>query len=169
MPSGNLGLKYLVDLSKLITIMGVNMSIFLKVFFVFLPLNFSYANTMISSSCQFEISKDLCVNFDFKNGISRKTDSEFEIQITDKKGQNKKVEELNIVLWMIMKNGHEHGSDTVKIKENGKKFSVSNVWFLMVGEWLLKIDFKHQGKPYKTNIPVCVSKNKAVSNVGKCK
>ena len=145
------------------------MSIYLKVLFVLLPLNFSYANSSISSSCQFEINKDLCINLDFKNGISRKTDSVFDIQIVDSKGQNKEVKELGIVLWMVMKNGHEHGSDEVKIKPSGKKYSVSNVWFLMVGEWLLKVKFKHQGKLYKTDIPVCVSKNKTVSNVGKCK
>ena len=154
---------------KSIPIIGVSMSIYLKVILVLLPLNFSYANSSISSSCQFKINKDLCANLDFKNGISRKTDSEFHFQIVDRKGQIQNVEELSIVLWMIMKNGHEHGSDEVKIKQIEKKYSVSNVWFLMVGEWLLKINFKHQGKVYKTNIPVCVSKNKTVSNVGKCK
>jgi hypothetical protein len=93
-----------------------------------------------NSGCQLSLSNDVCANIKFKNSISRKTDAEFEIHFTNPAGQVLSLDKNpQIKLWMIMKGGHGHGSDEVKINKSGKKFNISNVWFLMLGKWKIKI------------------------------
>jgi hypothetical protein len=55
-------------------------------------------------------------------------------------------EEVYAYLWMKMGNGHEHGSDEVKIKKNKDHYLIKNVWFVMIGQWELFVVLKKDGK-----------------------
>ena len=113
-----------------------------------------------------------CIRIEFKNGISRKSDSAFEVTfINPKTGKNIELKELpKSKLWMVMKNGHAHGSDEIEVtKMKNGVYLNKNVWFLMVGDWSLYIDAKIGQKAERIEIPVCVGKNSKKSFIGKCK
>lgn len=129
----------------------------------------SYAKA--SKRCDHKFTKELCANIDFKAPISRKNDAKFILSFVDESGKTfTKPITPNIKLWMVMKNGHEHGSDKVNIKQLGpNKFLVSNVWFLMLGQWSLKININYDGQSKEADIPVCLRKDVAQSKLGVCK
>jgi hypothetical protein len=130
-----------------------------------------WSNSPISSSCQFELSHNVCSIINFKGPIGRKADAKFGLEFVTKDGSKIKSldQDPEVVLWMVMKNGHEHGSDKVKIeKAKTGGYAISNVWFLMLGEWQIKLKGKHQGKEFSGSVPVCLRKNIAESAIGKC-
>ena len=127
-----------------------------------------YAKT--NSNCQLVLNNEVCANITFKNLINRKTDAEFEIFFTDSNGETIALDKLpQIKLWMIMKGGHGHGSDEVKIKKNGEKFHVSNVWFLMLGKWQIKISGEYKGKRFAGEPDICIRKDSTKTAFGACK
>ncbi len=118
------------------------------------------------SKCQFK-QDDLCIVVKFENGISRKNDSPFEIKFTEK---NKAVlNKPELKLWMVMKNGHGHGSETLTIKASDKKFAVSNAWFMMMGQWSIVGSIKAERKLYNFSLPICVGRTASESHLGECK
>ena len=44
-------------------------------------------------------------------------------------------------------------------KLSNNKFLVSNVWFLMLGQWYLKLKLKDGTKNIASDIPICVRKD----------
>ena len=142
-------------------------------FLIILILAFPFmAQSKINKNCQANLSKDLCANITFDNAVSRKKDAIFKIRFVD--SNNKAVvlkEKPAVKLWMVMKSGHGHGSDEVTIDQEEKEkhaYRVSNVWFLMLGEWSIKVEAKYNGELHKAEIPVCVRKDIMKSAVGKC-
>lgn len=65
------------------------------------------------------------------------------------------VQNLKVELWMEMEGGHGHGSAPVAMKSMTlNKYQISNVWFVMMGTWLVKTHFDLNGIQYKLDIPV---------------
>jgi hypothetical protein len=128
------------------------------------------ADAASSKTCQFKLSKKLCASVKFVDGISRKSDSKFEIIFSDTKGQRVNFKRTpEIKLWMVMKGGHGHGSEKLAIKKNNNKYLVSNAWFLMMGEWQIKISTSEgEALVNMQDIPVCVGRNSASSHLGNC-
>ncbi len=120
------------------------------------------------NSCHNIKNKNFCVKIKFLQGISRKSDAKFELKLFDK---NNRVVKLSsppkIKLWMIMKNGHEHGSEELSIKLKNSDVLVENVWFLMRGEWQIKLNFD-KGPIFSDIVPVCIGKNPKQSYLGRC-
>ncbi len=125
----------------------------------------------IDSSCQVALGKSICANINFLEPISRKNDAKFEISFVEK--SSGKLVQLDkapqIKLWMVMENGHGHGSAEVKVKQLDKKYLVENVWFLMLGQWSLKISGEYKGSSFSGEPWLCVRKEVKNSALGKCK
>ena len=129
------------------------------------------AKTTVKDSCEFPIGQNICAVIKFKNGVSRKNDSPFEIKFETKDKKLIKIEKRpEMKLWMVMKSGHGHGSDELEIipQKNGASYFVKNVWFMMLGQWQLKINLFHEGKSYNTELPICVYKLSDKSGPGNC-
>ena len=141
----------------------------MKLIYVTLLTMFS-TQVMPSTNCAYKIGKDLCADVKFLGEISRKSDSKFDLVITDKKGKAISLEKApKIHLWMVMEGGHGHGSDPLKITAKDGKYSIENVWFLMRGNWDIKIEFNYLKKKYNASIPVCIKRKAADSRLGNCK
>jgi hypothetical protein len=127
------------------------------------------AKTTTNKSCQFLLNENLCAKVQFKNGISRKVDSKFEINFLDLNGKEiVLVKPPEIKLWMVMKSGHGHGSEKLKITKGNNNYLVENAWFLMVGEWQIKLELEYKGVKLQEEIPVCVRRKAEDSKVGTC-
>jgi hypothetical protein len=143
----------------------------LIVLFFLINLNFSFAAK--EKSCDIKIKKlNLCMTAKFVDGISRKADSKFNLSFKNLKTntQVKLTKAPQPKLWMVMKNGHEHGSEvvTAKINTDGS-YLIENVWFLMQGEWKVFVDVTQAKLTEKTMFNVCVKRKKSESYPGKCK
>ena len=123
---------------------------------------------MAKSACPYKFDEG-CVEIVFDGPISRKNDSSFLLNFKDHNNKHMVLEQLpNLKLWMVMSNGHEHGSEPVKITKKAAGFQVTNVWFLMRGRWLVKLDFKYKGNKRQMEIPICVGQTSQTSHVGEC-
>jgi hypothetical protein len=91
-----------------------------------------------TEKCDFDFKK-YCATVEFSKKPSRSYSSDFKLIFKDKK--TKKVvipsEKISSYLWMKMDGGHEHGSDKVEISKMKDHFKITNVWFVMVGNWKL--------------------------------
>lgn len=123
------------------------MCIMFKAILILSILVFFNSTNATECNIQFE-DKTLCANLTFKQPPSRKESSDFVLEFFDLKTKKsfKPKGEVFAYLWMQMKNGHEHGSEPIKIVEADGKFQASNVWFLMLGTWQLKIQLRKEGK-----------------------
>lgn len=134
--------------------------------FLFTQVNTAYSQT---AKCSGYKSDNYCFNLKFEK-ISRKSDSKFSVEIIDLKTSEKiKPKKLAVKLWMVMKNGHEHGSEDVKIETKGDGYFVSDVWLLMLGEWQIKISGLIGKNTFNVSVPVCVKRDSSKSSVGSCK
>jgi hypothetical protein len=68
-----------------------------------------------------------------------------------------------------MKSGHGHGSEELKIRPVANGYEVSNAWFLMVGDWQVKMKIDHKGQSYAADAHICVERKAKDSFVGRCK
>ncbi|MAX66344.1 MAG: hypothetical protein QF441_05720 [Bacteriovoracaceae bacterium] len=119
--------------------------------------------------CQVKLSSEYCAMVKFDAPIGRKEDARFKFAVIDMKGHQIKLSKKpKLKLWMIMDNGHGHGSDKLKIQAKKNHYLVSNVWFLMLGQWQLKIEVKLKGKTFKKDLDICVMKPAKLSKIGKC-
>ena len=145
---------------------------YLTLLFIFAMITSAQADTLsknIDSSCQFDF-KQFCLTLNFEKEISRKKSSDFTLEVFKDGNRVALQKKPEIKLWMVMENGHGHGSDPVEMKELAPgKYSVKNVWFLMRGEWEVKGSLNLDGKKSDFSIPVCVGKTPKESSVGKCK
>jgi hypothetical protein len=68
------------------------------------------------------------------------------------------LQDLKVDLWMNM-GRHGHGSSPLKIvKKSDHEFFISKAWFVMRGEWLIRIRVQQEaaGIDFKLNVPVSV-------------
>ena len=109
--------------------------------------------TKTGTRCDFSFKK-YCARVVFKKKASRSYSSDFKIYFTDIKTKKAVMpsEEVYPYLWMKMGNGHEHGSDEVKITKNKDHYLIKNVWFVMIGSWELFIVLKKDGKEVEKQV-----------------
>jgi hypothetical protein len=71
--------------------------------------------------------------------------------------QNKAISNLKVDLWMQMGN-HGHGSSPVKLTQFAtNKFRVTEAYFVMTGQWLVRVSFDYENQTHKLAFPVTVS------------
>lgn len=72
---------------------------------------------------------------------------------------NSQVNNFKLDLWMEMGH-HGHGSAPVEIlaMDEVNHYAISNAWFVMMGQWLVRVDFDYNGKSYHLEIPVNIKK-----------
>ena len=146
----------------------------MKKFLFYGVLIFSTAHTYAKEqTCQLKLAKeDLCVEVEFLKPVTRKEDAKFFLRFRDKAGKKIKPKfDIDVYLWMRMKNGHEHGSEKVKIQQQKDHYLISNVWFLMLGNWSLNIRLLEANKKVKDQgkIDFCLEKDPQKSHFGQCK
>lgn len=65
------------------------------------------------------------------------------------------ITDLKLVLWMPT---HNHGSSPVDVNQVGvNKYHVTNAFFVMPGEWIVRATFEVAGKSHKLEIPVLIA------------
>lgn len=140
---------------------------------IFFIINLNIAQAKSRPMCDIAFKKiSLCANIQFVDGISRKSDAKFTVNYTSlKNGKPVSLDsEPQVKLWMVMKNGHEHGSEPLKItKKKEGVYLHENAWFLMLGEWKVFITAKNNGISEKSFFDVCVKRKKSQSYLGSCK
>jgi hypothetical protein len=106
--------------------------------------------SIAKSKCDIEF-KDYCASVEFEKKPSRSYSSDFKLTFKDKKTKKVVIPSRNVdaYLWMKMDNGHEHGSDKVKMTKMNDHFNFTNVWFVMVGNWKLFVSLGVKGESYE--------------------
>lgn len=62
-------------------------------------------------------------------------------------------------LWMDMGHGHGHGSAPLTLKDlGGNHVLATNAWFVMMGQWQVRIEFTFEGETHQVIIPVNILK-----------
>lgn len=69
------------------------------------------------------------------------------------------VTDLKADLWMDMGHGHGHGSAPLTLKDLGTNHILAtNAWFVMMGEWQVRVEFTFEGEVHQVIIPVYIKK-----------
>jgi hypothetical protein len=134
-----------------------------KIFFIMNVLIYSFFGFAKTEKCPYELG-DLCAKTEYINTPTQSKSSDFKLFFYNKGSYKVPVMPTlkpHVYLWMKMKNGHEHGSDAVKIEQKKDHYLITNVWFLMKGEWELHIQLRDEnGKiVHKAMRKVCIGKN----------
>lgn len=114
----------------------------------------------------------LCASISALTEISRKSEVKFHLSFYEDSAKTKviKLSKLpELKLWMVMKSGHGHGSEELTVISDDKGYLVGNAWFLMVGEWQVKIKVEYKGKPITADAIICVERKARDSHIGHCK
>ncbi len=141
---------------------------------VFLTLAVSFSFLQDSSANQFDLKHGdgenhdhtenvcvqgnvkVCAHLKFLSKIDSSNEGQFMAHILAP--GNQEVQNLKIDLWMDMGAGHGHGSAPVDVQSLGKnKFKVTNAWFVMMGQWLVRLNFTIGQDAYEIHIPVNVN------------
>ena len=105
--------------------------------------------------------------------ISRKKSGKLKLEFFETKSKKRtpiKLEKIpEVSLWMEMASGKGHGSEKLEIEEKNSAYMISNAWFLMMGDWELKVKTSHNEKTSLNSFPICVGRKPSDSHVGKCK
>ena len=109
----------------------------MKAFFLFATLALSSSLVACETG---EISfpqSDLCAQLEWLQGPTYNQFNNIEISLN--KDSNYR---LNIIPWMVMSGGHEHGSRPVKIvASSSTNYVVEKIYFMggMMGDWYLRL------------------------------
>lgn len=106
-----------------------------------------------------DASKTVCAHAHFHKYPSSLEESQFTLHI-EFDDESIVVNEAFVDLWMDMGNDHGHGSAPLSIdpSEEVNHFEISNGWFVMQGEWLIRVKFKVDQKDMMIQIPVVIKK-----------
>ena len=126
---------------------------FLFAAFLFAMPAFAQSNQNIDKVCS-NSNEAVCAEIKFVTEISSSVPGEFMVQISAPEGAA--VTDFKAALWMSM-GSHGHGSAPLKITPlEANQFNVKNAHFVMMGTWLVKLDFKIGSDSYHLEIPVDV-------------
>lgn len=108
------------------------------------------------SYCSAEDSK-VCAHIGYDQEFTTEKYDQFVYHVTVPNADQ--IENLTVELWMDMGNGHGHGSVPVQFEKFGPgQFNVTNVYFIMMGQWQIKTSFALEGKTHHIVIPVQINK-----------
>ena len=92
----------------------------------------------------------VCAQLQYTTDINSSAEGKFVVTLQTPEA----VQNFKLDLWMQMGH-HGHGSSPVEISDLGhNQFAISNAWFVMPGQWLVRIDFDLQGEHQHLEIPV---------------
>lgn len=96
---------------------------------------------------------DVCAHLGFEKPLNSSAEGKFMAHVMTPANQD--IQDFKLDLFMDMGGGHGHGSAPVELKALGKnRFAVSNAWFVMQGEWLVRLDFEFDQAHHHIEIPI---------------
>lgn len=100
-------------------------------------------------------SPKVCAHFMFPKAVNTMDESQFMLHVLKDKAMT--VTNMKVELWMDMGSGHGHGSAPVKIQQKSPEhFFVTNAFFMMEGEWIVRVDFELDGVARHLEFPIVV-------------
>ena len=100
-------------------------------------------------------SRELCAHLGFKAEPNSTDATEFMLHFMPAASLDpKEIKNVAVSLWMDM-GGHSHGSSPVTLKMiDFIRYTVSEAYFVMPGEWQVKVGFEYLGTAHEIVIPV---------------
>lgn len=103
------------------------------------------------------VNSEVCAHVHFAKSPNSEEETSFVLHYET--ANEAAVQNLKVELWMEMQGGHGHGSAPVSMKSiSNNKYQISNVWFVMMGTWLVRTEFDIEGHHYNLDIPVNIYK-----------
>lgn len=100
---------------------------------------------------------NLCAFLWFQSSVDTETAAKFVVRMTTPDAQELSL--VKVELWMNMENGHGHGSAPVVVDQVANNiFQITNAYFIMMGEWVVRIQFSGANGLETIEIPVYVGK-----------
>lgn len=100
---------------------------------------------------------DICAHLGYNEEFTTEKAYSFVWHMTSL--DSKDIKDLKLDLWMDMGHGHGHGSAPLEWAQFGPgKYSVSNAYFVMTGEWQVRAEFTLRGQSHQLIIPVQIQK-----------
>lgn len=101
-------------------------------------------------------NQSICSYLLFQTEANTKTPAKFIVKVI---GSELRAGDVAVDLWMRMGNGHEHGSAPVKMTLlSGDSLLIEDAYFVMGGEWLVRVKLTIEGRLEIIEIPVRVSR-----------
>lgn len=107
----------------------------------------------IGPVCQRE--EALCVSVFHDEVFNSSDEAHFKVRVSAP--LDSVLEKVKVKLWMNMGGGHGHGSSPVKMtKLDDGDFQIDRAYFVMPGQWLIKVSFEISGSTYAFELPAKV-------------
>jgi len=114
----------------------------------------SFAHDHSTTVCS-PTNKNVCAHLGLDKPLNSKEEGVFMAHVMTP--NDTLVQNFKLDLWMDMGSGHGHGSSPVDMNDLGKnKFEISNAWFVMPGNWLVRMDFEFEGTHQHLQIPIVI-------------
>lgn len=123
---------------------------------LFGSVSFAQSHDHSETVCSANFS-DVCLHLGIHQKLNTSDAGTFVVHFLVDENQAANIQNLNVTLWMDMGGGHGHGSAPVKVTPKGPgKYLVTEAYFVMEGEWLVKIGFDYQGTRQEISIPLII-------------
>jgi hypothetical protein len=120
---------------------------FLAILFIF---NFAWASDDHSVEVCSTKNVNACGHIGHMSGMTSSGEAQFVVHLTIP--DDVQVTDLNIVLWMPEMC---HGSSPVEFTQFGvNKYKVTQAFFVMPGNWVVRVNFKLEGEEHQIEIPI---------------
>lgn len=98
-----------------------------------------------------------CAHLKFEDYPTTTKEGEFIVHVLPEHSSTI-IKEIKVSLWMDMGNGNGHGSAPVEVLETEElnHFFVQNAWFVMKGNWLVRISYLENKIEQKIEIPLTI-------------
>ncbi len=98
---------------------------------------------------------DVCAHVHFLSPVNTSQEASLIFHVENEPGLE--VKDLKLDVWMDMGNGHGHSSAPVDfVVDSFNHYKVTNIWFVMPGQWFVRSSFTLGGNSFQINIPVLV-------------
>lgn len=110
----------------------------------------------VDQKCSIEFKSLMtCAQVQFAKAPNSNEDSAFTLKLESHHALD--IKKVSVELWMDMGHGHGHGSAPVTIEQlDAATFKVSNVWFVMMGQWQIKVKIETQNGEETGILPVVI-------------
>lgn len=104
------------------------------------------------------VQRSLCIHLGFEEAPEVEKESQFTVHIVGPQNTISQIRGAKVDLWMDM-GGHGHGSAPVKVQRlKVDHFFVTEAFFVMKGEWQVRVQVQTTTQKYDFIIPVQVKK-----------
>jgi hypothetical protein len=132
------------------------MKVFIFSFLIFLSTSFAQAHDHSETICSENFS-DVCLHLGIHQKLNTTDAGSFLVHFLVDETQSTNIQNLTVALWMDMGGGHGHGSAPVKVTPKGPgKYLVTDAYFVMGGNWLVKVGFDYQGSHQEIAVPLVI-------------